>query len=125
MLFFHPKDEFTPGDRVFVEQLSKDGLPKAHDLYKDGFTTPEKCLEIDPNEFLKKKGVGPKTVSKLKKYQDEVKAKLNVKPNIKASNKKKTPKEDTWADRVLCEDESCVGTLNQEGICNVCNKKAK
>lgn len=75
--FFDSEDVLSPGQQWFAMVLKEDGLPKAEELYAEGYTTPEACLEIDPNEFLKRKGVGPKTVEKLKQYQEKVRGRLS------------------------------------------------
>ncbi len=36
---------------------------------------------------------------------------------IKREEKERDPSE-----RVLCNDGNCIGTLNEEGVCNVCGK---
>ncbi|MDP8160233.1 hypothetical protein QJU74_04035 [Pasteurella atlantica] len=78
-------EHLTFGDMWFMYNLEKDGLPFAYELYKDGYTTPEKCLEIDPNEFIKRKGVGKVKQEELKKYQAKVKRRKN---KILSKNKK-------------------------------------
>lgn len=27
--------------------------------------------------------------------------------------------------RILCSDDTCIGTINEEGVCNVCGKPYK
>lgn len=27
-----------------------------------------------------------------------------------------------WDERILCSDETCTGTINEKGFCNVCGK---
>jgi len=71
--FFDAEGDLKPGDQWFVEILSIAGLPMADELYSEGYTTAEKCLTIDPVEFSKRKGVGPKTVDKLKQFQLKIK----------------------------------------------------
>jgi len=67
-----PKSQLTPGDQWFLDALKEEGLPLADELYAQGYTTPEKCLEIDLEEFRARKGVGPKKVEALRKYQEMV-----------------------------------------------------
>ena len=74
LFFSHPAMQH--GEEWFAERLEREGLPLAYKLYREGYTTPEKCLEIDPYEFLKRKGVGPKTVEKLKQFQAKTKQTL-------------------------------------------------
>ena len=62
-------DSLTPGDQWFAEKLHEEGLPLALELYREGYTTPEKCLEIDPVVFASRKGVGAKKVAQLKQFQ--------------------------------------------------------
>lgn len=71
--FFDTEGDLKPGDQWFTEILSMAGLPLADELYSEGYTTAEKCLAIDPVEFSKRKGVGPKTVDKLKQFQLKIK----------------------------------------------------
>ena len=71
--FFDTDGDLKPGDQWFAEILSIAGLPMADELYSEGYTTAEKCLAIDPVEFSKRKGVGPKTVDKLKQFQLKIK----------------------------------------------------
>jgi hypothetical protein len=42
------------------------GAPLAAQLYAEGYTSPERNLDIDLEAFGKRKGVGPKTVEKLR-----------------------------------------------------------
>lgn len=70
--FFPKEGVLSAGQWWFSWVLKDDGLPKAEELYLDGYTTPEACLAIDPEEFLTRDGVGAKTVEKLKAYQDKV-----------------------------------------------------
>jgi hypothetical protein len=44
----------------------------------------------------------------------------NLKTNIKS-----TAVDDEWDKRVLCSDESCIGTLGTDGKCRECNKAGK
>jgi hypothetical protein len=74
--FFDTEGDLKPGDQWFAEILSMSGVPLADKLYSEGYTTVEKCLAIDSIEFSKRKGVGPKTVEKLKQFQLK-----NKKPN--------------------------------------------
>jgi hypothetical protein len=67
-----PKSKLTPGDQWFLDTLKEGGLPLAHELYAEGYTTPEKCLEIDLEEFRARNGVGPKKVEALREYQERV-----------------------------------------------------
>jgi len=75
--FFDSENSLTPGDQWFAEELRLAGLPLALELYSEGYTTPEKCLEISADEFSLKKGVGPKKLEKLKQFQALVRDKLN------------------------------------------------
>lgn len=72
--FFEIDGVLKPGDQWFADSLHNADLPLADQLYSEGYTTPEKCLEIDPIEFLKRKGVGPKKVEQLEKFQSRVKS---------------------------------------------------
>ncbi len=72
--FFYADDDLKPGDQIFADMLKDNGLPLAYVLYKEGYTTPKKCLEIDPVEFGKRKGVGPKKVEQLIKFQSTIKS---------------------------------------------------
>ena len=74
--FFDTEDALSAGDQWFAESMSIDGLPLAFELYHEGYTTPEKCLDINLEEFSKRKGVGPKKLAQLKEYQLNVKNKL-------------------------------------------------
>lgn len=64
--------DLTPGDRWFAERLREDGAPLSFDLYAEGYTSPERYLDIDAEAFRERKGVGPKTVEKLLAYQEHV-----------------------------------------------------
>jgi hypothetical protein len=35
---------------------------------------------------------------------------------------KREEREAESSDRVLCSDGSCIGTINEKGVCNVCGK---
>ena len=65
------------GDQWLVGELHDDGMPKAEEMFLQGYRSPEDCLKIDPTEFAKRKGVGPKTVAKLEAYQDKVRARMS------------------------------------------------
>jgi len=67
--WFDPRSKFTPGDQWFADALGEAGLPLAHELYAEGYTTAEKCLEIDLDEFRARKGVGSKKVDALRQFQ--------------------------------------------------------
>jgi hypothetical protein len=66
-------EELQPGHEWYASELERAGLPLAYQLYREGYTTLTRCLEIDPKEFLKRKGVGPVTVKKLKEFQERTK----------------------------------------------------
>lgn len=85
-LFDSGEGEPSPGDQWFIQVISDDGLPNAWELYPEGYTSPEKCLEIDLNAFLARKGVGPKTQEQLKRYQAKVKARLSKANAISAAS---------------------------------------
>jgi len=70
--FFDPESLLKLGDQWFAEKLRNDGLPLAYDLYSEGYTTPEKCLEIDLEEFSSRKGIGSKKIEQLKQFQSRV-----------------------------------------------------
>ncbi|AEF54043.1 hypothetical protein [Marinomonas posidonica] len=61
----------THGQEWFASKLSQLGLPAAWELYAEGYTTIEKCLEIDPNEFIKRRGIGPKKKQQLIEFQEK------------------------------------------------------
>tara|TARA_R110001606_G_C15356107_1_gene648040 strand:+ start:259 stop:1302 length:1044 start_codon:yes stop_codon:yes gene_type:complete len=61
----------THGQEWFAGKLARLGLPAAWELYAEGYTTVEKCLEIDPNEFAKRRGIGPKKKIQLMKFQEK------------------------------------------------------
>lgn len=70
---FGQPDGMTSGDEWFAMQLRDAGLPLAFELYAEGFTTPNDCLRIDPDDFAKRKGVGTETAEKLREFQERVK----------------------------------------------------
>lgn len=76
-IFFSRSENLSYGEEWFAIQLQNDGLPFAFKLYAEGYTTPEKCLSISPEEFSKKRGVGPKTKHQLIEYQNMIKARLS------------------------------------------------
>jgi hypothetical protein len=78
--FLDQTDEMSPGDDWFASQLQKEGLPMAYQLYSKGFTTPEKCLLIDPPDFAKMPGADHQHVEQLIKYQEKVKQTLSIQP---------------------------------------------
>ena len=41
------------------------------------------------------------------------------------SSKTDTESDDDWDKRVLCSDESCIGTLGPDGRCRECGKPGK
>ncbi|PJE55637.1 hypothetical protein [Marinomonas sp. BSi20584] len=61
----------THGQEWFAGKLARLGLPAAWELYAEGYTTVEKCLEIDPNEFVKRRGIGPKKKQELIEFQEK------------------------------------------------------
>lgn len=63
--------ELSHGQEWMASKLAKEGLPAAWDLYAEGYTTIEKCLEIDPDEFIKRKGIGPKKKQQLIEFQNK------------------------------------------------------
>lgn len=65
------------GHQWFAMELLSEGLPLAYELYSAGFTTPEKCLEIDVGAFSSRKDVGEKEIEELKLFQEKVRQKLN------------------------------------------------
>lgn len=69
---FDLESDLPPADQWLADAMGADGLPRACELYAEGYTTPEKCLEIDLEQFGARKGVGAKTVQGLCKYQDGV-----------------------------------------------------
>lgn len=79
--------ELTYAEAFFAAKMELDGLPCAEEFYSKGYTTPEKCLEIDPEEFISWHGVGPKTKESLIKYQDKVRQRLSLESQIVKINK--------------------------------------
>lgn len=75
--FFDSDSSLKPGDQWFAEELRLAGLPLAYELYIEGYINPEKCLEIDPETFSSRKGVGPKKLEQLKQFQATVRSKIN------------------------------------------------
>jgi hypothetical protein len=75
--FFDSDSSLKPGDQWFAEELQLAGLPLAYELYAEGYTTPEKCLEINAEAFSSRKGVGPKKLEQLKLFQEKVRGNLN------------------------------------------------
>ncbi len=71
--FFDLDGHLKPGEQWFAGKLHNYGLPQAYELYAEGYTTPVKCLKIDPNEFIKRKGIGPKKKQQLEAFQEKVK----------------------------------------------------
>lgn len=69
---FDLESDLPPADQWLADTMGADGLPRARELYAEGYTTPEKCLEIDLKQFGARKGVGAKTVQALREYQDGV-----------------------------------------------------
>lgn len=65
------------GHQWFAMELLSEGLPLAYELYSEGFTTPEKCLEINVDAFSSRKDVGEKEIEELKQFQEKVRHKLN------------------------------------------------
>ena len=57
-------------------RTARAGAPLAKKLYPQGYTTPERYLDIDLDELLQQPGVGPKTVEKVKAYQQQVRARI-------------------------------------------------
>lgn len=70
--FFDVSSDLPVGEQWIVRRLKADGLPKAEDLYREGITTPESALGVDPEQFGKRPGIGPVTVAKLQAYQAAV-----------------------------------------------------
>lgn len=71
---FGEKDEDDPlthGQEWFASKLAQLGIPAAFELYADGYTTVEKVLTIDPDEFIKRKGIGPKKKAQLIEFQEK------------------------------------------------------
>ncbi|MBL3591814.1 MAG: hypothetical protein JMN24_18865 [gamma proteobacterium endosymbiont of Lamellibrachia anaximandri] len=75
--YFDSDSSLKPGDQWFAEELRLAGLPLAYELYSEGYTTPEICLEIDTEVFSSRKGVGPKKLEQLKQFQATVRSKIN------------------------------------------------
>ncbi len=71
-VFFDSESPLKPGNQWFAEKLRLAGLPLAFELYSEGYTKPEKCLEIDVEKFSSRKGVGPKKLGQLKQFQAAV-----------------------------------------------------
>jgi hypothetical protein len=74
--------ELSHAEAFFASEMGNDGLPFAESFYAKGYTTPEKCLEIDAEEFLCWHGVGPKTQESLIQYQEKIRCNLNRPPII-------------------------------------------
>jgi len=74
---FDLESDLAPSDQWLADSMEADGLPRARELYAEGYTTPEKCLEIDLKEFRGRKGVGPKTVEALRGYQEKVRQSIH------------------------------------------------
>jgi hypothetical protein len=71
---FGEKDEddtLTHGQEWFASKLAQLGLPAAFELYADGYTTIENALTIDPEDFIKRKGIGPKKKAQLIEFQEK------------------------------------------------------
>lgn len=75
--FFDSESSLKPGDQWFAEELRLGGLPLAYELYAEGYTNAEKCLQISAEIFSSRKGVGPKKVEQLKQFQQKVRDNSN------------------------------------------------
>jgi uncharacterized protein YhhL (DUF1145 family) len=82
--YFDLEGLLKPGEQWFADKLHGYGLPMAHELYAEGYTTPVKCLKIDPEEFVKRKGVGPKRKQQLEAFQEKVRKAVNKKKTVAA-----------------------------------------
>lgn len=59
MLLNSKDDPITHGQEWFASKLAQMVLPAAFELFAEGYTTVEKVLTINPDEFIKRKGIGP------------------------------------------------------------------
>lgn len=69
---FFVDDDFTPWEQWQIDKLNVLGAPLADVLYREGIAKPEDYLKIDPDEFIKRKGVGPKTQQALIEFQEKI-----------------------------------------------------
>jgi len=76
-------------------------------------------LQAKAQEKLKEIIGAYKTLTRYHQYQEAEKAE-----NKPASEDAKRP-EDSFRDRVPCNNGSCMGIINEKGFCNVCGKPHK
>jgi len=69
--FFYD-DDFTPWEQLQIQKISALGAPKAGELFREGVIHPKDYLMIDPDDFMKRPGVGPKTKQDLIEFQEKV-----------------------------------------------------
>ena len=69
---FFVNDDFAPWEQWQIDKLKVLGAPLADALYREGTVKPEDYLKIDPDEFIKRKGVGPKTQQALIEFQEKI-----------------------------------------------------
>ena len=67
-----------------------------------------------------------------KPYEGELPEKSSASSGQNMVAEEKTPvsskaetESDDWEERILCSDESCIGTIGKDGKCRECGKPAK
>lgn len=61
--------DISPQDHYEIAKLKEQGIPFVDQLFSEGFTKVEDYLNLKPDEFVKRKGIGPKKKQLLIEFQ--------------------------------------------------------
>jgi hypothetical protein len=99
---------------------------KDEDWEKRTLCIDESCIgTIGPDGRCRECGK-PYDASKIPATEVTDKKKKQAEPVVDIkSNTESTASDEEWGKRVLCSDESCIGTIGSDGKCRECGKAAK
>lgn len=69
--FYDP--DISPKDHFEMARLKEQGIPFVDMLFPEGFKVLDDYLNLDPVEFIKKKGIGPAKQKQLIEFQQNIK----------------------------------------------------
>jgi hypothetical protein len=104
------------------EQAAEDPIPFIRQDEASSLSTPAAKQPEIKNRMGKEEQGKPDNV----KNTPEAKQKYIYSQDERNSEKQKEPKSYNpireWDERALCADECCIGTINSNGVCNICNR---
>ncbi len=111
------KAEFDPADRELCPDGACVGLVGPSGRCKE-------CGAISPTTTQHSRNRGMRTADEVQELEDEPDDEPGDEPDDEQSRAAMEPAPDDFDDRVLCDDEGCIGVVGVDGTCRECGTVA-